>query len=296
MKYFVGEREDLVLDDRARRDVRGAFVQLSRGVTHYELTGPEDGELVVFTGGLTVPLSYWDGLVRHLHSSGCRTLTFSAYGRGHSERLTGDYDEALFVGQVTELVDTLKVPRHHVFGTSMGAIIAMAYVAHRADVTSLTLAGPAGLSGAPASQWLLRSDRCAAFVGRRLGTRLLERHMSHNVRDHSSAEALAAMVREAFRYRGSMYALFSTLQNLPLHGRSELFRSTGRTGIPTMLLWGDDDQVTPLAGLEEARTLLQPQECHVIAQCGHMAPLERPDEVARLVASFASNAAERLER
>ncbi|MER7559882.1 alpha/beta hydrolase [Nocardioides sp. NPDC126508] len=289
MKYFVGQGEDLLLDDRARRGLRGSFLELSQGVTHYELSGPEDGETVVLTGGLTVPLFYWDGLVEHLHGLGLRTLAYSAYGRGYSQRLRCDYDEALFVGQLAELVDTLRLPRHHVVGTSMGAVIAMAYVAGRSDIKSLTLAGPAGLSAAPASRWLLKSDHAAAFVGRRLGRRLLENHLDHNVRDDASAAALTRMVHDAFRYQGSIYALFSTLQNLPLYGRAELFRSTGHSGIPTMLLWGDDDHVTPIASLEEARTLLQPRQCHVVTQCGHMTPLERPDEVADLIAAFTTN-------
>lgn len=296
MKYFVGQREDLLLDERARRGLRGSFVELSQGVTHYELTGPEDGETVVLTGGLTVPLFYWDGLAEHLHGMGLRTLAYSAYGRGYSQRLRCDYDESLFVGQLAELVDSLRLPPHHVVGTSMGAVIAMAYMAGRSDIKSLTLAGPAGLSAAPASRWLFKSDHAAAFVGRRLGRRLLENHLDHNVRDDASAAALTRMVHDAFRYQGSMYALFSTLQNLPLHGRAELFGSTGHSGTPTMLIWGDDDHVTPIASLDAARTLLQPRQCHVITQCGHMTPLERPDEVARLVASFTTNPAERLEQ
>lgn len=296
MKYFVGQGENLLPDERAMRNLRGSFVELSHGVTHYELTGPEDGETVVLTGGLTVPLFYWDGLAEQLHGMGFRTLAFSAYGRGYSQRLTCDYDETLFVGQVEELVDALRLPPHHVVATSMGAVIAMAYVAGRSDIKSLTLAGPAGLSAAPASRWLFKSDHAAVFVGKWLGRRILDGHLGHNVRDDASAVALTRMVHDAFRYQGSMYALFSTLQNLPLHGRAELFRSTGRSGIPTMLIWGEDDHVTPIASLDEARTLLQPQQCHVITQCGHMTPLERPDEVAHLVASFSTNPTERLER
>lgn len=293
MRYFVGQGEELILDDHARLDLRGSFVDLSQGVTHYELTGPEEGEVVVLTGGLTVPLFYWDGLVERLHSQGLRTLAFSAYGRGYSQRLTCAYDESVFVRQLEDLVRVLEIPRHHVVGTSMGAIVAMAYVGGGAEVETLTLAGPAGLIDPPASRWLFKSDLAAGLVGRRLGRRLLESHLSHNVRDEASAATLARMVRDAFRYEGSMYALFSTMENLPLHGRADLFRAAGDSGTPTMLLWGDDDHVTPISGLDEARTLLRAQQCHVIPQCGHMAPLERPSEVAALVASFISNPAER---
>lgn len=286
MRYFVGRGEDRDLDDPARSALRGRFVELSQGVTHYELSGPDDGEVVVLTGGLTVPLFYWDGLVERLHGHGLRTLAFSAYGRGYSDRLASDYHETVFVRQLADLLPALDVTDPHLVGTSMGALVAMGYVAEGGGVKTLTLVGPAGLSSPPANRWLFKSDLAAATLGRRAGRRLLENHLSHNVRDEASAAALTHMVRDSFRYRGSMYGLFSTLQNFPLHRRSELFRTVGRTGVATLLLWGDDDHVTPVSGLEEARTLLRPRESHVIAECGHMAPLERPNEVAALIASF----------
>ena len=83
-----------------------------------------------------------------------------------------------------------------------------------------------------------------------------------------------------------MYALFSTLQHFPLSGRAELYRRTGARPIPTMLLWGEDDRVTPIEGLGQVRELLRPDLCHVITDCGHMAPFERPHEVADRLASF----------
>jgi len=53
-----------------------------------------------------------------------------------------------------------------------------------------------------------------------------------------------------------------------------------------MLLWGADDEVTPIGHFGEARALLRPLEWHAIRECGHMAPFERPREVADRLASF----------
>lgn len=174
----------------------------------------------------------------------------------------------------------------------MGALIAMGYVAEGHHPRTLTLVGPAGLSSPPAMRFLLRSDRLAGIVGKRFGRRLLEGHMGHNVRDAESATYLRDMVLDAFRYQGSMYALVSTLQNLPLFGRSELYRLTGGLGVPTMVVWGDEDRVTPISGLSTASDLLGARQSHVIRECGHMAPLERPSEVAALIAAFANTPAE----
>ncbi|MEU0797714.1 alpha/beta fold hydrolase [Amycolatopsis sp. NPDC005961] len=297
MKYFVASDEDRRLDATTRRDLRGSFVSLSDGVTHYELTGPENGELAVLVGGITIPLSYWDGLVARLHARGLRTLTCSAYGRGYSDRVRGRYDEALFVRQLAELTTALDLtsPRH-VVGTSMGALVAMAYTDRYPEaVATLTVVGPAGLGRRPLPQRLLRNDFVAGFVARRFGRKLLEEHLGHNVRDPGLSAELVAMVRDAYRHEGSLHAFFQTLQDFPLHERQELFERTGKLGVPTLLVWGDDDQVTPITHLDTVAGLLRPRRTHVIGHCGHMAPFERPDDVGDLLASFAVSHPDRLE-
>jgi len=297
MKYFTTRQEDRQIDPAARRQLRGDFIELSDGVTHFELAGPSDGDLAVFAGGITVPLSYWDELTAELHAAGLRTLTYSAYGRGLSDRVRAKYDESLHVRQLIELTTCLELQQpQHVVGTSMGALVAMAYADHRTDaVSTLTIVGPAGLLHQPAWQKaLLHAGPLTGLIARNLGYRLLEGHLSHNVRDPQRAAALTATVRDAYRYEGSMYAFFSTLQNFPLSGRAELYAKTAQLGIPTMLVWGDDDQVTPIENLGAARELLRPERCHVVRECGHMAPLERPDIVAAHLISFLTEHAERI--
>jgi pimeloyl-ACP methyl ester carboxylesterase len=171
----------------------------------------------------------------------------------------------------------------------MGALISMTYAqADRARLSTLTVAGPAGLlrQRIPLHR-LLRSDLAAGFVARRFGRRLLQNHLGHNVRDPQRAAELAAMVLDAYRYEGSMYAFFDTLQHLSISDRTGLYQDTGALGLPTLLIWGADDQVTPIGSIDVARALLKPQQCHVIPACGHMAPFECPREVADMIASFA---------
>jgi pimeloyl-ACP methyl ester carboxylesterase len=297
MKYFVASDEDRRLDAATRRTLRGCFTSLSDGVTHYELAGPEDGELAVLVGGITIPLSYWDGLAARLHARGLRTLACSAYGRGYSDRVQGRYDQALFVRQLAELTSALDLttPRHLV-GTSMGALVAMAYANRYPEaVATLTVVGPAGLGERPRPQRLLRNDVVAGFVARRFGRRLLEDHLGHNVRDPGLSARLVAMVRDAYRYEGSLYAFFQTLQDFPLYERQDLFRRTGELGLPVLLVWGDDDRVTPVTHLDTVVGLLRPRQTHVITECGHMAPFERPHDVGDLVAPFAVPHPDRLE-
>ncbi|MFC9930868.1 alpha/beta fold hydrolase [Streptomyces sp. NPDC127190] len=300
MKYFVAPGEDRKLTADSRGALRGSFVELSDGVTHYELTGPEDGDVVLMAGGLTIPLCYWDGLVSELHARGLRTLTCSAYGRGYSDRVRARYDETLFARQLAELTDRLGLAARplHLVGTSMGALVGMTYAAqYPASVSTLTIVGPAGLAKPrPTSPHrLLRNDRLAGLIARRRGRQILQGHLGHNVRDPELGAKLTEMVLDAFRYEGSLYAVFDTLQHLPFTGRDDLFRRTGALGIPTLLLWGDEDDVTPLVHFDTARALLKPQKHHVITKCGHMAPFERPRDVADQLVPFVSARTERLD-
>jgi pimeloyl-ACP methyl ester carboxylesterase len=287
IRYFVARGETTRLDDAARATLRGSFVRLSDGVTHYELGGPDAGELVVLIPGITIPLFYWDGMAERLHGNGFRTLAFSAYGRGYSDRVLATYDESLFVGQLEQLLETLGLagPRH-IVGTSMGALVAMAGVlSDPASVRTLTLIGPAGLSNRPPA--LIRRSgggMLTALLGRYAGRRGLLGHLNNNVADEHDGAALREMVTDAYGYEGSMYSLFSTVIEFPLTDRRSLYSDVARHQVPTLLLWGEDDRVTPISSLPEARALLGKDTASaVIPHSGHMAPLEQPAAVAELL-------------
>lgn len=288
MKYFVLPDEDLSLNSSSRAALRGSFVELSDGITHYEFTGPESGDIVVLVAGLTVPLFYWDRFSRMLHKAGLRTLTYSTYGRGYSDRINGRYDEALFVRQLSELTALLPVTgKYHVVAASMGALIAMGHaLQHCSSVSTLTVAGPAGLSEMPAAlRWLQGSDRLGYFLARHFGRKWLQSHENDDLADRTHAAELSAMLRDAFRYEGSLHAIFDTLQHFRLFGRYDLYRSVGDSRVPTMLIWGKEDRVTPISKIDDAMALLRPAQCHVI-ECGHMVPFERARVVADKIVSF----------
>lgn len=290
LAYFVARGERLALDSAARADLRGSYAKLSDGVTHYELAGPDDGELVFLVPGLTIPLFYWDALASALHEKGFRTLAYSAYGRGYSDRVKTTYCPRLFLRQARELLEHLGLLREvrHLMGTSLGALIAMALLQEDWFRTeTLTLIGPAGLeSRLPLPARLARVKGVGRLVGTYFGQRGVVGHLHRNVRTSEDADRLRAMVGAAFQYEGSIYALFSTLSAYPIINQQELYRQTGELGIPTLLAWGMDDLVTPISGMPSVRALLNPTEAHVIEECGHMAPFERPEQVALLFTRF----------
>src|SRR4249919_2422345 len=105
-RYFSADQETLTLDDAARRNApNGKFVQLSEGVTHYELGGPADGRTVLLINGFSTPYHIWDPTFVGLTKAGFRVVRYDLYGRGFSDRPVAEYDGNFFDRQALDLLD-----------------------------------------------------------------------------------------------------------------------------------------------------------------------------------------------
>ncbi|QXE38270.1 alpha/beta hydrolase [Streptomyces sp. GMY02] len=292
-RLYVARGEDRRLDEEARRTVEGSFLELSDGITHYCLAGPPEGPLVVLVPGLTIPLGYWDPVAAPLRTRGFRTLAYSAYGRGWSDRVEGRYDPELFVRQLAELLNVLAPgQRIHLVGTSLGGLVAMAYATEAPGRLPLSMAliGPAGMAPKrPPLTGLLRHDAIARLLGSRLGARILDKHTANNVRRPQDAQRLRQLLREPARFHGTTYAVLSTLRDFPLTGRHDLYRRAGDLPVPKLLIWGRHDHVTPIGQLPTVRDLYRPSSSHILDHCGHMVPFEDAPTTVRLLLPFLSN-------
>jgi pimeloyl-ACP methyl ester carboxylesterase len=66
----------------------------------------------------------------------------------------------------------------------------------------------------------------------------------------------------------------------------KLARRLRRVTAKTLVVWGKQDGITPLPYGERYRELITGARLEVIDRCGHLPPLERPEEFTRLVGDF----------
>jgi len=59
---------------------------------------------------------------------------------------------------------------------------------------------------------------------------------------------------------------------------------------PALVVWGGDDRIVPLECGERYAKSLPHARLHVVEGAGHFVDMEKPDELARLVADFISKA------
>lgn len=287
LRAWYGEIEPV---ERGREGATGAFVRLSDGLTHYELGGPEDGRPVVLVHGFSVPMFIWEPTFTALKEAGFRVLRYDLYGRGLSDRPPVRYDKALFVRQLSELVEALGIPRPFALaGLSMGGAIAAAYTARsEGAVERLALLDPAGLPyPIPTGMKLLKVPILGELLMGPPGTRLLLKGLRDDLgEDHPALPEYEANYRRQMRYFGFRRALLSTIRSGVLWGSEADFAAVGRLGLPVLLIWGEEDEVVPFALHKRLLELMPQAQFRPIAGAKHIPHYEKPEVVQPILLDF----------
>jgi pimeloyl-ACP methyl ester carboxylesterase len=278
------ERADLGPDVRSRAP--GQFTTLSRGVVHYEMAGPTDGQPVVLVHGFSVPSYVWDPTFQALAQSGFRVIRFDLYGRGFSDRPRTTYDRALFVGQIAELLDSLRVQHPvDVVGLSLGGAITAGFVADHPDrVRRVVFVAP---FNTPVDIGPLATRGVGEYLNRVYFTPSLPARQAKDFTEHDRFPEWSERYREQMRYRGFAHAILSTGRHFATRDPLPDFHATAALGLPTLLIWGDQDHTTPTAQNVRVREALGPTtEFLLVPGAGHLPHFEQPEVVSPRIAAF----------
>lgn len=271
--------ESKELTEAAREAQEGDFVRLDEGVVHYELVGPEDAPVVVLVHGLTTPYFVWDETVQVLQVAGYRVLRYDLYGRGFSDRPKTRYDLMLYERQLLGLLDvlSLKAPVHLV-GLSMGgAITAHVSSRHPDRFEKVALLAPAGVpTNTPAIAKLVYLPGLGELVMALAGNAILLRSFAKAFVHSQPADGFWESFKKQMEYKGFRHAILSSMRHVPLDDMEDTYRQLGQTGLPVLLLWGDDDLVVPMSGHQHIERWVPQCEFHMIEKAGHQVHMEQP--------------------
>lgn len=268
-----------VLDAKTRTTFNQAFIELPQGVVHYELGGPEDGEMVVLVHGFSVPSYIWEPTFEFLTRSGYRVLRFDLYGRGHSDRPDVAYTIDFFAGQVDSLTRELAVDEpFNLVGLSMGGPVTTRFTnLHPDRVRQLVLVDP--MVYTPSREDI--APLTWPLIGRYLANvylmpRLAAGQTSDFV-DRSRFPDWEDRFREQMQFRGFRRAIVSTLMEFDGPWILEQYEMLGQSGETVSMFWGREDRTVPLEHSEKLLELLPRARLTVIEQAGHLPHLERAE-------------------
>jgi 3-oxoadipate enol-lactonase len=257
----------------------------SNGITlHYDVVGA--GPAVCLINGYRLSAAAWpEGFISQL-AARLTVITFDNRGTGRSDKPPTGYEFANLAKDVVELLDNLRRPQVHVFGYSMGGAIAQDVAIRYPDrVDRLILFGTfcGGVWAEPASYSVFRRflssenqtpeeaarqawpvtyspDYLAANAG------AVERQMRREL-EHPAPSYVAQRQMEALR-------TFDSYRDLP------------RIKAPTLVATGTHDQLVKPRNAEILASRIPNARREALADLGHRAIWEAPEEIADLVGDF----------
>ena len=280
---YIAERRRLVMDEAARADAPGAFIDLKHGRTHYRYFGPQSAPLAVCVHGLTTPSFVFEALADGLVAKGYRVLVYDHYGRGFSDRPTSAQDREFFVSHLDELLNALgEHEKFLLIGYSIGGAVAAAYTAAFAQrVRNLVLVAPTGMGHelGPLAKFIrvmpgIGDWLFMAGYGRshRKGTEK-ERAL------HSAVPFVVDRQQRELQYRGFLPSVLSSSRN-GLRAQAKADHQTIHdAGTKAVAIWGAADDVIPLSCKDKMAAWNPAAEQVVVPDEGHSLPYTRPDAV-----------------
>jgi len=236
------------------------------GAIGFSAQGGGDAVPIVFLHGVGSDKSVWRPQLEHF-GAGRRAIAFDYPGYGESE-LVADAGRDEFAGAILAAMDALGVERAHVCGLSLGGVIAIAMHA-LAPERCATLILADSFAVHPEGEGIYqRSLEASRAIGMRA---LAEARVDLLLGSSATADLRAEAVDTMAAIDPEAYAIGARAVWLAdQRDRAAAIR------VPTLVLCGDEDGITPPALSEELAALIPGALLELIADAGHLANAEQP--------------------
>lgn len=278
----IRNKEKHDLNETARKNAPGEFIDLSHGLTHYQIGGPVEGQTVILIHGFSVPMYIWDSTFNALADAGFRVVRFDLYGRGYSSRPKLTYDMRLFTQQVREIIDSLGLYTPvALIGVSMGGTIAAGFVSEYPDlIRDVVLIDPFS-----AKMKIKFLD--IPLIGNYLASVFWIPTMPESqLTDFFHPERYPdwpVRYKEQMQYRGFRHAILSTARNLLSRDCISLYADLCDHNV--LLIWGVHDKTVPVSQSDTLQKLFNP-DFLLVEDAGHLPQIEQADLVNEQIIKF----------
>jgi 3-oxoadipate enol-lactonase len=233
---------------------------------HYEVAGRDDGEPLLLIQSLGADRRGW-ALQRFALGRHYRLYLVDNRGAGGSDKPRGPYDLEEMAEEALAVLDAEGIRSAHVLGASMGGVLAQILAVRHPDrVRSLVLACTASRH----HDWRRELLEGWAEVAERRGMRTLA----------DRAVRWLVAPRSHRRFHLPFRVLSPFVLNVPAHAFAAQARAIlafpddirellREVRVPTMVIVGSQDILTPLADSEELCELIPHAELHVVGGAAH---------------------------
>ena len=264
----------------------GGIAHTSDGIElHYTLRGQANpaGPRYVLIHSLALNREVWAPVAERLAAGGAQVLTYDCRGHGASTRVPGPYTLDLFGADLAALLDAVGWRSTIVAGASMGGNVAQAFaIGHPERVETLGLIDTTAWYGADAPErWRERAQQAREQGLQALIGFQLTRWFS----DQFRAEHPEVVQRFTEVFLANDLDCYAA--SCEMLGSFDLRPAIAGLPIPTAIVVGEEDYATPLEMARQLHEAIPDSTLEVLPAARHLTPLERPDEIAVVLAGLA---------
>lgn len=163
----------------------------------------------------------------------------------------------------------------HLLGNSLGGHVALVHIIkHPERIKSLILTGSSGLfENGMGDSYPKRGDR--DYIKKKTEVTFFD-----------PAMATTELVDEVFEITNNRIKVIKIIALAKSAIRNNLGEELNQIKQPTLLIWGNNDIITPPFVGQEFQKLIPNSELHYIDKCGHAPMMEVPDEFNRILDAF----------
>lgn len=256
----------------------------------YNDEGPDNAPAIVFVHAFPLNKSMWD-LQTEVMKYYYRTIAYDVRGHGRSEAATEDFSIDLFTEDLIAFMDHLELEKVTLCGLSMGGYIGInAALKHPHRFDALILSD----TQCVADSLEMRNKRMRTID--MIKEQGVEKYTDDTLKTLFAPASLVKRkeqvndVKEII-LRTPKQTLCSTLQALA--GRKETCSKLAEIRMPTLVMVGKDDTITPPDAAEVIHKRIQGSDFHIIENSGHLSNLENTDEFNAHLREFMSRVAKR---
>jgi 3-oxoadipate enol-lactonase len=266
------------------------FAQTKDGLKlRYEIRG--SGEPVALIMGFSGSGRGWGEAFLKLMEARFKIFVIDNRGTGESDKPDAEFTLADMAADIAAVLDHAETPRAHIFGISMGGMIAQEFaLAYPERTRGLVLgctncgashsvpADPAAIANlipAPGIDPIEQARRAFSVA---CGKAFLN--------SAAGQEILSQAIAEMGNY--PITPMHTFMRQGQAIGGFDSFARLGQIKSPTLIIHGDDDSIVPYPNAEVLQGAIAGSKKHTLKAAGHMFFWEVPDEAARAACDFLS--------
>ncbi len=230
-----------------------------------------EGEVLLLLHGLFGALSNWQDVLNHFSKNYRVVIPLMPIFEMNILKLSVEG----LSNYIDDFIEYKGFKKVNLLGNSLGGHVALVFLKkHPEKVNSLLLTGSSGLyESAFGASYPRKGDK--AYLKERISLTFYD--------PSSTTDELVDEVYDTIQDKGKLLRILTMAKSAIRHN---MRKDLPNFNVPTCLIWGKQDTITPPEVCDEFHELMPDAEKHFIDCCGHAPMMERPQEFNTIADNF----------